>query len=99
MDYTEKLLKKAKEIADYMVKVGTEETISGNYLFRFKEINEKFHVRLQKQIMLLDAIETAVFLYHGEKVAYFNCWGNFPNADYNCFDFIFYLNYCPNAEE
>lgn len=93
MDYTEKLLTKAKEIADYMVKVGTEQTTSGNMIFSFKEINDKFHVRLQKQIMLLDAIETALFLYHGEKIAELHCWED------NCFDFMFWLAYCPNAED
>lgn len=81
----------AEKIADFMVKKGTEHTMSGNWHFDFDEINEMFGADLPADDDLLTAIEDAVWDKHYDKVAELYIVDDF--------DFMFYLACCPNADE
>lgn len=74
----------AYSIADYMVDVGTEKTMSGNYHFEFEEINSKFGTNFPEDVDLLNAVVDAA--YDREEVSEL-----LTDED---FDFMFYLDYC-----
>lgn len=79
-----------KQIADYMVKTGTCETTSGNYIFYFDEIANQFQLaRLSTQ--LIEEIVYYILINYKDEVS---------DIDYaNCFDIYFWLSACKNFEE
>lgn len=79
-----------KQIADYMVKTGTSETTSGNYIFYFDEIANQFQLaRLSTQ--LIEEIVYFILINYKDEVS---------DIDYaNCFDINFWLSACKNFEE
>lgn len=80
---------KIKEIATYMVTVGCDLTTTGNFIFEFKEIEEDFNIKLNKD--LIEKIASYTFQHNKDKIIEINTE--------NCFDFIFYLNSCPHYED
>lgn len=80
---------KIKEIVNYMVTVGCNSTTTGNYIFEFEEIEEKFNIKLNKD--LIEKITSYAYKYNEDKII--------EIETENCFDFIFYLNSCPNYED
>ncbi len=86
--YHEKVVdKKVSEAVEYMISIGTEKTLSGNYHFDFDEIEQKFRVKVDdyfKSKVVVEAMHT----------------GKLLDIDIEeDFDFMFGLAYCPNAEE
>lgn len=78
----------AQTIAEYMTDEGSESTSSGNYHFPFVEINERFGTELPSDKEMLDKIVSS---FDPSIVA---------DADITeDFDLMFYLAYCPNADE
>ena len=78
----------ARSLADYMTLYGISHTISGNYHFEFNEINEIFATNLpeDKELMelILDTVDRNIV------------------SDLDVtedFDFMFYLDFCPYAQE
>lgn len=80
---------KIKEIAVYMVTEGCNSTTTGNYIFEFKEIEDKFNIKLNKD--LIEEITSYAYQNNKNKII--------EVETKNCFDFIFYLNSCPNYED
>ena len=80
--------KLARSIADYMTAEGTKMTRSGSYIFYFDEINQLFGTSLPDDANMVEQITDAL---DTDIVA---------DADTTeGFDLVFYLDYCPNAEE
>lgn len=78
----------ARALVDYMTLYGISHTISGNYHFDFEEINEIFATNLpeDKELMelILDTVDRNIV------------------SDLDVtedFDFMFYLGFCPYAQE
>ena len=80
----------AESIAEYIYETGTEQTTSGNWIIPFSEIGEKFAVDLCSDSEMLNMICNQL-----DRV--------YPVADMNTdnqeFDIVYYLAYCPNAED
>ena len=80
----------AQTIAEYMTKVGTENTTTGNWQFRFDEIGEKFGVDLHANLDMVDKICKELY-GNGETLSQIEVMGD-------TFDLTFYLKYCPYAD-
>ena len=78
----------AQTIADYLTDTGTEKTESGNRHFSFDEINKRFAVSLPEDRELLESI---VAHLDPEIVSDVDTTEDF--------DLMFYLQYCPYAED
>lgn len=87
--------KKANRIANYMVDIGIRNTTTGNYIFAYPEINEMFRVNLPKDRNLLLEILDILYDRYDTVIAELD-WDQIQSAG---FDFIFYLDYCPNLED
>ena len=85
----------AEKIADYMVETGINNTSSGNYFFRYDGINQDFGCYLPKDYRLLDKIVNKVYEKYGVAI----CDLYYSDNPNDGFDFTFYLEYCPNAED
>ena len=85
----------AEKIADYMVETGLNNTSSGNYYFQYHGLNQKFGCNLPGDYRLIGKIIDQVYEKYGAAIAEL-CCGSHPDDG---FDFMFYLNYCPNAYE
>ena len=82
----------AQTIADYLVEEGTEMTLSGNYHFKFSDINRKFGTSLPNDTEMLDKI--AEQLTSGD----YSLVVSELNTDTDI-DLTFYTLYCPNVPE
>lgn len=80
----------AQTIAEYMIKVGTENTTTGNWQFRFDEIGDKFGVDLSSNYDMVDKICKELY-GNGETLSQIEVMGD-------TFDLTFYLKYCPYAD-
>ena len=80
----------AQTIAEYMIKVGTEHTTTGNWLFSFEEIADKFAVGLDDHPDMVDKICEELY-GNGEILSQIDVHNK-------TFDLTFYLNYCPYAD-
>lgn len=78
----------AQTIAEFLVDEGTDKTHSGNYHFPFAEINERFGTSLPGDKEMMDKIVSAL---DSEIVADVDTTEDF--------DLMFYLDFCPYAEE
>ena len=87
----EKRKKLAEAAADYMVEVGTARTMSGNYHFSFSEIGALIGVDLTNDPDMIGLIVNVAYSKHTEVVCEL-----LTDTD---FDFMFYLAYCPNADD
>lgn len=76
---------KAREIADWMFKVGTEETMSGNYCFYFEDINEKFGTNLPEDAEMVDSIVEEMWSTHDMLDS---------DVEEDCFSWYFCLSDC-----
>ena len=85
---------KAHEIAKYIVETGTKETTTGNYIFEFDEINQKFGADIPEDIDLYHDIIDTLFDDYADIV----CETDAPIKG-GVFDIIFYLEHCPNADD
>lgn len=85
------MTKRARGIADFMVDYGTQHTTTGNMHFDYEEINKMFGVNLPEDDRMLSEIENEVWLHHAEKIAELELSEDF--------DFLFWLDFCPMAEE
>lgn len=84
---------KAQEIAKYIVETGTKETTTGNYIFEFDEINERFGVNIPDDENLYYDIIDALYEYA-------DMIGEIEDPlKRRAFDIVFYLENCPNAED
>lgn len=86
------LEKYAEVIADTIVREGTEGTSSGNWLTSFEEIKDEFGVDLVSDKEMVDHIENALYSIYGDVICEMDIHDNE-------FDIMYFLNYCPNAEE
>ena len=80
----------AQTIAEYMIKVGTENTTTGNWQFRFDEIGDKFGVDLSSNSDMVDKICKELY-GNGETLSQIEVMGD-------TLDLTFYLKYCPYAD-
>lgn len=78
------------EIADYIIKNGTSQTTSGNAIFYYDELADKFGVNVRKIISGAEDIVNEL-CKHEEF-----CWDDQVIMG-DCFDVMFYTNYCPNC--
>ena len=78
----------AQTIAEHLIDESTDNTHSGNYHFSFQEINERFGTSLPSDKELLEKIVSSLDY---EMVADVDTTEDF--------DLMFYLAYCPNAED
>lgn len=84
-------MSKAKEIVTWMINYGAENTTTGDYSFDFDEINKKFGVDVCSDQELFRDIQSVIYNDAiGNKVSYFDF--------VECFEFTFWLRYCPNTE-
>ena len=77
------------EVVEYMVDVGRELTMSGNYHFEFDEIEDTFGVIADGEFK--ERISEYIAENYSDVVAELDM-----NED---FDFMFYIDCCPNVEE
>lgn len=82
-------------MVEWMVKEGTENTSSGNWVFTSAEIAEAFPVSESSVIEMFGAILTEI--YQHEAVAETNV--NFESDGSATFDLTFYTDYCPNISD
>lgn len=82
---------KASEIAQYIIRTGTENTTSGNWYVSFDEIEDQFGVNLASDVDLLDRVCECLF-DAGDVVAEFDVYDDE-------FDMMFYTDYCINYED
>ena len=82
----------AEKIAEYMVEEGTKKTSTGNWIFYYSELNERFSVNLRKDNILL--IELIVALFEHNSIIDFEV-----DSNEECIDIIFGLCYCDNLED
>lgn len=80
----------AQTIAEWLIKTGTENTSSGNWIIGFDEVAERFGVDLSTDNELLDAISDC--LNQSESILDLY-------TDDEEFDMNFGLRYCPYAED
>lgn len=79
-------------VAGHLVREGTWETSNGSYNVSFAEIKKDFGLDLASDKDLAYSIENAIFEIYGDLVAELDVYDN-------TFDFMFFLAYCPNADE
>ena len=82
----------AEVVAGHLVREGTWETSNGSYNVSFAEIKENFGLDLKSDKNLAYKIEDAIFDIYGDLVAELDVYDD-------TFDFMFFLAYCPNADE
>ncbi len=88
--------KVVKQIADWMVESGTENTTEGNWIFNVDKITEKFGVTRNWVTAYREEIVDA--LYEHEAVAdVIYEWLTFGTVEY--FDIDFYTGFCPNVDD
>lgn len=80
----------AQTIAEWLIRTGTENTSSGNWIIGFDEVTERFGVDLSTDDELLDAVSDC--LNRSEAILDFY-------TDNEEFDINFGLRYCPFAED
>ncbi len=80
----------AKTIADYLIRTSTENTLTGNWLTGFDEIEKEFGVNLSEDTDLLDKICDHLST-SGEVLCDLQVYDE-------QFDLTFYTDYCPYAE-
>ena len=76
-----------KRIAKYMVDRGTQSTMSGNFHFEFSEIEDIFHLTMDRD--MVETIRDALYDY--EEVQEVDT--------YEDFDIMFFLGYCGLDED
>lgn len=90
-----------KKIVDYMIQEGTQCTTSGNWHFSFDEIADTFEVTPQWIEEHADDFEDEI--YSHEEIADEGCWFDYDDDTdpdrKTGFDLLFWLGYCPYAEE
>ena len=82
-------------MVEWMVKEGTENTSSGNWVFTSAEIAEAFPVAESSVIEMFGVILTEI--YQHEAVA--EATVNFESDGSATFDLTFYTDYCPNISD
>ena len=87
-------IKKANMIAKYMVDIGISNTTTGNYIFTYSEINQMFKTNLPNDFDLLSEIVDVLYNRYDSVIADLD----FDWVRDGSFDFIFYLDYCPNLQ-
>ena len=80
----------AKSISDYLIRTSTENTLTGNWLTGFDEIENEFGVNLAEDTELLDKVCDHLSM-SGEILCDLQ-------AQDEQFDLTFYTDYCPYAE-
>jgi len=85
---------KAQKIAEYMVGTGIQETTTGNYIFGFDEINRRFGANIPENMNLYHEIVCALFYGYRHMI----CDMSDPLEE-SAFNFIFWLEFCPNIED
>lgn len=88
-------IKKANTIAKYMVDIGISNTTTGNYIFKYSEINQMFKTNLPNDFNLLSEIVDVLYNRYDSVIADLD----FDWVHDSGFDFVFYLDYCLNLEE
>lgn len=78
----------AKEIAVQLIRSGMENTTTGNWIFSFEEINEKYGTNLPEDQELLNRISRQLY-DRSDSVADFCISGDGVDLD-------FYYDQCPN---
>ena len=75
-----------EKLVSYMIKEGTEQTTTGNYIFDYYELPEQFEFICDNEELITDLL-----LEHNEVL----------DVDLHDkeFDIIFALDYCENAEQ
>ena len=81
----------AKAIADYMLDEGSEQTSSGNWIFTYDEINNKFGTDLPKDAAMINQIAEYIYAEKCDMVADLDLSQGF--------DLDFYTDHCPNIDE
>lgn len=82
---------KYKQIADYMIAEGCEQTTQGNWIFYYDEINSKFGVSLPDDSDLINDIAEYIYAEKSEIVSDLDLSQGF--------DLDFYTDCCPNIDE
>lgn len=80
-----------KDITDWMVSTGTQETSNGNWNFYFDEVADEFGVSITW--VYDNAKDIADFMDQNYEEILSETW-----IDDGCFDINFGLAYCPNVE-
>ena len=81
----------AKAIADYMLDEGSEQTSSGNWIFSYDEINNRFGTDLPKDAELINQITEYIYAVKSDVVSDLDLSQGF--------DLDFYTDHCPNIDE
>ena len=85
-----------KQIADWMIEGGTENTTEGNWIFYTNEIAEKFGITKNWITACREEIVDALYEHEAVADVIYN-WG--IDDDVKSFDIDFYLSYCPNLSD
>ena len=80
-----------KTIAEYMITEGGEQTSSGNWIFTYDEINNKFGTDLPNDAELLNQIAEYIYAEKSDVVSDLDLSQGF--------DLDFYTDCCPNIDE
>ena len=86
-----------RQIADYMVKHGTENTNYGTWVFEVDELTKKFNITEKWIQEHEDGIMSELYLR--EEVADVERELSGNDMTITLFDVVFYTNYCPNYIE
>lgn len=86
-----------RQIADYMVKHGTENTNYGTWVFEVDELAKKFNITEKWIQEHEDGIMSELYLR--EEVADVERELSGNDMTITLFDVVFYTNYCPNYIE
>ena len=88
--------KVVKQIADWMVKAGTENTTEGNWIFNTEKIAEKFGVTINWVTAYREEIVDALYKHEAVADVIYE-WLTFGTVEY--FDIDFYTGFCPNLSD
>ena len=80
-----------KAISDYMIAEGSEQTTSGNWIFTYDEINNKFGTDLPNDAELINQITEYIYAVKSDVVSDLDLSQGF--------DLDFYTDHCPNIDE
>ena len=81
----------AKTIAGYMIAEGCEQTSSGNWIFTYDEINNRFGTDLPNDAELINQIAEYIYAEKSDVVSDLDLSQGF--------DLDFYIDHCPNIDE
>ena len=81
----------AKTIAGYMIAEGCEQTSSGNWIFTYDEINNRFGTDLPNDAELINQIAEYIYAEKSDVVSDLDLSQGF--------DLDFYTDCCPNIDE